>query len=133
MASIIRTQTSWIVLLICILAASACSDGAMIAEGDSPNDIPPDTGTIQVTIFFEGTEFSGIPVILRDPTSGENLEVVDTGTGGVSLLENIAPGDYTILLSIPSFWRPEGDPISSVDVNLAAGETVDLTFRFASG
>ncbi len=128
-----RLLPAWIILVICALATAACSDRVVSIEDEVPTDSPTGPGAIRVTILFEGTGFADLPVILRDPETGENLEVINTGNEGVALLENIAPGAYRVLLSVPSFWRPVDEPADSATIELSAGETIELTFRFVLG
>ncbi len=113
-------------LLLCVVAISAC-------DSNNPDITATGPATVKVNIIFEGAGVADVQTILRDPVSGENLDHVASNENGLATLTDISPGTYRVLLSVPSFWRSENDEQSFADLDLTAGETVELEFRFVGG
>jgi hypothetical protein len=116
-----RTRQRRLAAILVVLAAVACSDGGSGTIQD-PITQQPTTGSINGAVSFNSLMLAGVGITLS------NGRAATTGTNGGFAFAAVAPGAYTLSITVPAAYQLAGGEAASKAVTVTAGNASRVDF-----
>lgn len=106
--------------------ALSCDDGNGGGTGTE------DPATISATVTADGSNRSGVTVLLFEPGGTTATSTATTGSNGVATFSNLDAGSYEVEIQVPAGFDLGSNEQGRKPVSVMAGQTADVPFSLVS-